>query len=95
MILVMIMLLLMNNSLCCAYLALKVEEYNLNVDQFVHVLMTELRAPAAEMILSYEVSPCGGWGSTGIVGIAADDDAETTVSLNGPQPIQTTRGFYY
>ena len=42
-------------SLCCAYLALKVEEYNLNVDQFVHVLMTELRAPAAEMILSYEV----------------------------------------
>ena len=36
---------------------MKVEEYNLNVDQFVHVLMTELRAPAAEMILSYEVSP--------------------------------------
>ena len=32
------------------------EEYNLNVDQFVHVLMTELRTPAAEMILSYEVS---------------------------------------
>lgn len=31
------------------------EEYNLNVDQFVHVLMTELRAPAAEMILSYEL----------------------------------------
>ena len=50
-------------SLCCAYLALKVEEYNLNVDQFVHVLMTELRTPAAEMILSYEVSPFGGWGS--------------------------------
>ena len=50
----------MQAYLCCAYLALKVEEYNLNVDQFVHVLMTELRAPAAEMILSYEVSECVG-----------------------------------
>lgn len=52
-------------SLCCAYLALKVEEYNLNVDQFVHVLMTDLREPAAEMILSYEVSLFCGWGSQG------------------------------
>ena len=82
-------------SLCCAYLALKVEEYNLNVDQFVHVLMTELRAPATEMILSYEVSPFGGWGSTGSVGTVADDDAKATVSLNSPQPIQTTGRFYY
>jgi len=66
-------------SLCCAYLALKVEEYNLNVDQFVHVLMTELRAPAAEMILSYEVSPFCGWGLMGILDVAAHDDAKTTV----------------
>ncbi|XP_065913070.1 cyclin-H-like [Dysidea avara] len=41
--------------LCCAYLSFKVEEYNVNVDQFVHVLKSDLRTRIAEMILSYEL----------------------------------------
>ena len=43
------------HSLCCAYLSFKVEEYNVNVDQFVHVLKSDLRARIAELILSSEV----------------------------------------
>lgn len=42
-------------SLCCSYLAFKVEEYNVSVDQFVHVLAPQLREPAAEFVLSHEV----------------------------------------
>ena len=37
------------------------EEYNVNVDQFVHVLKSDLRARIAEMILSYEVQLFCGW----------------------------------
>ena len=42
-------------SLCCSYLAFKVEEYNVSVDQFVHVLAPQLREPATEFVLSHEV----------------------------------------
>ena len=42
-------------SLCCVYLAFKVEEYNVSVDQFVHVLAPQLRAFTAELVLSHEV----------------------------------------
>ena len=42
-------------SLCCSYLAFKVEEYNVSVDQFVHVLAPQLREAAAEFVLSHEV----------------------------------------
>ena len=43
-------------SLCCAYLAFKVDEYNLTLDQFVHVLAPHLIKPTADFILSHEVS---------------------------------------
>ena len=42
-------------SLCCAYLAFKVEEYNVSVDQFVHVLARELRQSVSEFVLSHEL----------------------------------------
>ena len=42
-------------SLCCAYLAFKVDEYNLTLDQFVHVLAPHLVKPTTEFILSHEV----------------------------------------
>lgn len=42
-------------SLCCAFLAFKVDEYNLTLDQFVHVLAPHLVQPTTEFILSHEV----------------------------------------
>lgn len=42
-------------SLCCTYLAFKVDEYNLTLDQFVHVLAPQLVKPTADYILSHEV----------------------------------------
>lgn len=41
--------------MCCTYLAFKVEEYNVSVDQFVHVLAPQLRDSVAEFVLSHEV----------------------------------------
>ena len=42
-------------SLCCAYLAFKIEEYNVSVDEYVHVLAPELRQSVAETVLNNEV----------------------------------------
>ena len=42
-------------SLSAVYLAFKVEEYNVSVDQFVHVLAPQFRARTAEMVLRDEV----------------------------------------
>lgn len=41
--------------LCCAYLAFKVDEYNVSVDQFVHVLAPQLRTSVADFVLSHEL----------------------------------------
>ena len=42
-------------SLCCAFLAFKVDEYNLTLDQFAHVLAPHLVQPTTQFILSHEV----------------------------------------
>lgn len=42
-------------SLCCAFLAFKVDEYNLTLDQFVRVLAPHLVQPTTDFILSHEV----------------------------------------
>ncbi len=39
----------------CAYLAFKVDEYNVSVDNFVHVLHEELREHVAEFVLTHEL----------------------------------------
>lgn len=44
------------SSLCCAYLAFKVDEYNLTLDQFVHMLAPHLVQSTTDFILSHEVS---------------------------------------
>ena len=43
-------------SFCCVYLAFKIEEYNVSIDQFIHILVPELREHVAELVLSHEVS---------------------------------------
>lgn len=43
-------------SLCIVYLAFKVEEYNVSIDQFVYVLTPEMREQVAELVLGSEVS---------------------------------------
>lgn len=43
-------------SLCCVYLAFKIEEYNVTLDEFVYVLAPELRQTVADIVLTNEVS---------------------------------------
>ena len=43
------------SSLCCVYLAFKVDEYNVHIEQFVHVLAPQLRSAVAEFVLGHEV----------------------------------------
>ena len=43
-------------SLCCVFLAFKVDEYNLSLDQFVHMLAPHLIQSTSEYIISHEVS---------------------------------------
>jgi len=42
-------------SLCCVFLAFKVDEYNLTLDQFVNMLAPNLVKPTSEYIISHEV----------------------------------------
>lgn len=46
-------------SLCCAYLAFKIEEYNISIDQFVHVLTPDLRQYVGNLVLENEVGCTG------------------------------------
>ncbi|XP_019853410.1 PREDICTED: cyclin-H-like [Amphimedon queenslandica] len=41
--------------LSCAYLAFKIEEYNVSLDEFVYMLSPELRQSSSEMILNNEL----------------------------------------
>ena len=42
-------------SLCCVFLAFKVDEYNLSLEQFVNMLAPHLIHSTSEYIISHEV----------------------------------------
>ena len=40
---------------CSAYLAFKIEEYNLSIDEFLHMLQPDQRQYVGDLVLSKEV----------------------------------------
>lgn len=46
-------------SFCCVYLAFKIDEYVVSMDQFGNVIAPDLRQEVVEYVLSHEViQPC-------------------------------------
>ena len=47
--------LLLSSSFCCVYLAFKIDEYVVSMDQFVNAITPDLRREVVEYVLSHEV----------------------------------------
>lgn len=86
------------HSFCCVYLAFKIDEYVVSVDQFGNTLTPDLRQEVVEYVLSHEVLSAPVLSRVSLndshISLDAAVALETTkVSSDSPHPIQTYGGI--